>query len=138
MLSDACVMLKVYLSEKLPLSQKLHYLRGELFFTMFYTGINSSPLLVTKKVFMLTIILSNYQQYPVPLRAAQHHTFLHVHINKVSNLTPLDPSHTSHTTEGTCYQRDLGNNYWTQSPVIKLLTILTVTNKFKVWGIEFN
>ena len=33
---------------------------------MFYT-INLSPLLVTKEVFMLTIILSNYQWCPVPL-----------------------------------------------------------------------
>ena len=36
---------------------------------MFYT-INSSPLLVTKCIFMLTIILSNYQQCPVDLMTA--------------------------------------------------------------------
>ena len=43
---------------RLPLSQKL--LQRELFLTTFYT-INSSPLLITKWVFMLSIIVSNYQ-----------------------------------------------------------------------------
>ena len=39
---------------------KTTLLQRELFLTMFYT-INLSPLLVTKKGFMLVIILSNYQ-----------------------------------------------------------------------------
>ena len=51
---------------KLLLSPKVCYFRGSLFLTMFYT-INSSPLLVINEVFMLTTILSNYQQCPVPL-----------------------------------------------------------------------
>ena len=37
-----------------------NYNQREPFLTMFYT-VNSSPLLVTKLVFMLTIVLSNYQ-----------------------------------------------------------------------------
>ena len=41
-------------------------LQRELFLTMFYT-INLSPLLVIKKGFMIIIILSNYQQCPLPL-----------------------------------------------------------------------
>ena len=41
-------------------------LQREPFLTMFYT-INLSPLLVTKKGFMSIIILSNYQQCPLPL-----------------------------------------------------------------------
>ena len=41
-------------------------LQRELFLTMFYT-VNSSPLLITKQGFMLIIILSNYQQCPLPL-----------------------------------------------------------------------
>ena len=41
-------------------------LQREPFLTMFYT-INLSPLLVTKKGLMLIIILSNYQQCPLPL-----------------------------------------------------------------------
>ena len=45
---------------KLLLSRKLHCLQREPFLTMFYT-INSYPILVTKKGFMLIIILSNYQ-----------------------------------------------------------------------------
>ena len=55
-----------YFSEKLPLSQKLRYFRGKLFLTMFYT-FNSSQWLVTKSVFVLIYILSNYQMCTVPL-----------------------------------------------------------------------
>ena len=40
----------------------------EPFLAMFYT-INLSPLLVTIKGFMLIIILSDYQQCPLPLRS---------------------------------------------------------------------
>ena len=42
-------------------------LQREPFLTMFYTT-NLSPLLVTKLGFMLTIILSNNQKCPLPLR----------------------------------------------------------------------
>ena len=49
-----------YFSGKLLRSQKTTLLQREPFLTMFYT-INSSPLLVTKSVFMATILLSNYQ-----------------------------------------------------------------------------
>ena len=42
-------------------------LQREPFLTTFYI-INLSPLLVTKKGFMAIIILSNYQQCPLPLR----------------------------------------------------------------------
>ena len=41
-------------------------LQREPYLTMFYTT-NLSPLLITKKGFVLTIILSNYQQCPLPL-----------------------------------------------------------------------
>ena len=41
---------------------------------MFYT-INSSPLLVTRYFFMLTIILSNYQQSPMPLNLSSQGMF---------------------------------------------------------------
>ena len=41
-------------------------LQRELFLTMFYT-MNLSPLLVTKQGFVLIIILSIYQQCPLPL-----------------------------------------------------------------------
>ena len=40
-------------------------LQREPFLTMIYT-INSSKLLVTKSVFMLTIIFSNYKECTVP------------------------------------------------------------------------
>ena len=55
-----------YLSEKLPLSQKTIPEREPLL-TMFHT-INSSPLLVTSRFFMLPIISINYKNCPVPLR----------------------------------------------------------------------
>ena len=54
-------------SWKITSFSKTMALQREPFLTMFYT-INLSPLLVTKKVFMLIIILSNYQQCPLPLR----------------------------------------------------------------------
>ena len=43
-------------------------LQRELFLPMFYT-IDLSPLLITKKGFMLIIILSNYHYCPLPLKA---------------------------------------------------------------------
>ena len=55
-----------YFSEKLPLSQKQRYFRAwrnnqrYLFPTMLYT-MNSSPMLITKSVFKLILVLSNYQ-----------------------------------------------------------------------------
>ena len=69
-------------------------LHRELLLTMFY-AINSSPLLITKKVFMPTIILSSCQQCAVPLKT--HDTFdkcqrpvfsLNVsqHMHKITNL----------------------------------------------------
>ena len=51
-------------------------LQKEPFLTMFYT-INLSPLLVTKKGFMLNIILSNYQKCPLPLKAADMFGYCH-------------------------------------------------------------
>ena len=53
-------------SLKITSFSKTMSLQREPFLTMFYT-INLSPLLVTKKGFMLIIILSNYQQCPLPL-----------------------------------------------------------------------
>ena len=50
-------------SWKIPSFSKTMALQREPFLTMFYT-INLSPLLVTKKCFMLIIFLSNYQQFP--------------------------------------------------------------------------
>ena len=57
-----------YLTVKLILSQKLRSFRGSRFSLCLNCQL-LSPLLVKKekKVFMLTIILSNYQQCPVPL-----------------------------------------------------------------------
>ena len=52
--------IKIILNEKLPLSQKLCHFRGSRFSQCFILS-TASPLLVTKAVFMLTIILSNYQ-----------------------------------------------------------------------------
>ena len=43
-------------------------LQREPFFKLFYTT-NLSPLLVTKQGYVLIIILSNYQQCPLPLKA---------------------------------------------------------------------
>ena len=64
---------------KLPLSRsKTTSLQREPFLTMFYT-INSSPLLVTTRGFMLINILSNYQKYPLPLSVnnswVSHHNY---------------------------------------------------------------
>ena len=55
-------------SWKITFFSKTTSLQSEPFLTMFYT-INLSPLLVTKKGFMIIIILSNYQQCPLPLSA---------------------------------------------------------------------
>ena len=54
-------------SEILLHSQKLRYFRGSRFLTMFILS-TALKLLVTKTVFMQTIILSNYQKCPVPLK----------------------------------------------------------------------
>ena len=54
-------------SWKITSFSKTMTLQKELFLTMFYTT-NLSLLLVTKKAFMLIIILSNYQQCPRPFR----------------------------------------------------------------------
>ena len=53
-------------SWKITSFSKTMALQREPFLTVFYT-INLSPLFVTKKGLMLTIILSNYQQCPLPL-----------------------------------------------------------------------
>ena len=50
-----------YFSEKLPLSQKLRYFRGSRFPQW-------SPMLVTKSVFKLIFVLSNYQMCTFPLK----------------------------------------------------------------------
>ena len=55
-----------YLSEKLPLLKKSMLLHREPFLTIFYT-INSSPMLITKSVFKLIFVLSNYQTCTFPL-----------------------------------------------------------------------
>ena len=51
---------------------KTTFLQRESFPTMFYT-INSSPKLVTKWVFELTFVLSNYQECTFPLTKGQLH-----------------------------------------------------------------
>ena len=53
-------------SWKITSFSKTTSLQRELFLTMFYT-INLSPLLIIKKGFMMIIILSNYQNCPLPL-----------------------------------------------------------------------
>ena len=53
-------------SWKMTSFSKTMALQREPFLTMFYTN-NLSPSLVTQKGFMLIIILSNYQQCPLPL-----------------------------------------------------------------------
>ena len=53
-------------SWKVTSFSKTMALQREPLLTIFYT-INLSPLLVTKKGFMPIIILSNYQQCPLPL-----------------------------------------------------------------------
>ena len=55
--------------EKITCFSKTTLLQREPFLTMFYT-IKLSPLLITKYVFMLIIILSYYQKCPLPLRKA--------------------------------------------------------------------
>ena len=57
-------------SWKITSFSKTTSLQREPFLTMFYT-INLSPILVTKKGFMLIIILSIYQQCPLPLNRGQ-------------------------------------------------------------------
>ena len=54
-------------SWKITSFSKTMALQWKLFLTMFYTT-NLSPLLVSKKGFMLIIILSNYQKCPLPLQ----------------------------------------------------------------------
>ena len=53
-------------SWKITSFSKTMALQRELFLTMFYT-INLFPSLLTKKGFMIIIILSNYRQCPLPL-----------------------------------------------------------------------
>ena len=55
-------------SRKITSFSKTMSLQRELFLPIFYT-INLSPLLVIKKGFMIIIILINYQQCPLPLKA---------------------------------------------------------------------
>ena len=62
---------------KITSFSKTMALQREPFLTMFYTN-NLSPLLVTKKGFMLIIILSNYQQCPLPLSYCSAGRILHV------------------------------------------------------------